>query len=228
LFSEPRTISLLSECVHLPTKHSIEGLREVYNRVCRTCGYENFIKTASGVRLERHESQGSGFSHLSFASDRIQFTEDHVGISIEQFAKKVRSVLEEAMPLLKIPIILVHQVTVRVICTPNSFKHAAEFLARSIFRFRAEDLELLGRPTSVHGFRLVFPATREVSHAFNVRVESYVKDQRSIYVENVGTFKTATPTQTLDSVEQNIEATSEFIANHVVPFLSRYDRRDAE
>ncbi len=228
MLSEPRTISLLSECVHLPAKHSLDQLREVYTNVCGTCGYENFIKTPAGVRLERHESQGDGFSHLNFAGDRIQFTEDHVGSSTDQFSKKVRTVLAEAMPRLRIPVILVQQVTVRVICTPNSFKNAAEFLARSIFRIRGEDFDLLGRPTSVHGFRLVFPATKDQPHGFNVRVESYLRDHRSIYVENVGTFKTPIQIKALDVIERNIELTSEFVVNNVVPFLSRYDRRDSE
>jgi hypothetical protein len=209
-------------------KHSLDQLREVYTRVCGTCGYENFIKTPAGVRLERNDSQSSGFSHLNFAGDRIQLTEDHVGISIDQFSKKVRTVLQEAMPRLKIPIILVQQVTVRVTCTPNSFKNAGEFLARSIFRIRGEDLQLLGRPTSVHGFRLVFPATKEQPHAFNVRVESYLRDQQSVYIENVATFKTPIQINSLDKIEHNIELASEFVADHVVPFLSRYDRRDPE
>jgi len=209
-------------------KHSVDALREVYTKVCSTCGYENFIKTAGGVRLERHESQSDGFSHLNFAGDRIQFTEDHVGISIDQFSKKVRTVLDEAMPRLRIPVILVQQATVRVICTPNSFKNAAEFLARSIFRIRREDLELLSRPTSVHGFRLVFPATKEQPHAFNVRIESYLRDQRSVYVENVGTFKQPIQATGLEAIERNLELTSDFVNNNVVPFLSRYDRREAE
>ncbi len=228
MFSEPRTISLLTECLHLPLKHSVDNLREVYNKICGTCGYENFIKTATGVRLERHESQGDGFSHLNFAGDRIQFTEDHVGISIDQFAKKVRTVLEVAMTELRIPVILVQQTTVRVISTPHSFKSAAEFLAKSLFRIRGEDLELLGRPTSVHGFRLVFPASGDNAHAFNVRVESYLRDQRSIYVENVGTFKSPIQLQALEKVESNMELTSDFVTNNIVPFLSKYDRREPE
>ena len=225
MFSEPRTISLLSEVIHLPMKHSIESLREVYNRVCGSCGYENFIRTSTGVRVERHDTQGDGFSHLNFTGDRIQFTEDHVGITVDQFAQKVHTVLSEAMPILRVPVLLVQQVTVRVICTPNGFKSAAEFLARSIFQIREEDLSLLDRPTNVHGFRLVFPPTAEKPHGYNVRIETYLRDKRSIYIENVGTYKTPIQMPTLDAVQRNIEETSEFLVNHVVPFLSRYDRK---
>jgi len=226
LLSEPRTISLLAEVVHLPMKPTQDDLRDVYNRVCGSCGYENYIRTATGARVERRDQEGSGgFSHLEFTRDRIRFTEDHVGITVEQFADKVLTVLKDAVPVLRIPVFLVQQVTVRAICTPNSFKSAAEFLARSIFQIRDEDFELLGRPTNVHGFRLVFPATREQPYGFNVRVEAYLRDRRSIYIENVGQFNTPVQTTSLETVGRNVEQTSEFIGNNLVPFLSLYDRR---
>jgi hypothetical protein len=207
-------------------KHAPERLREVYNKVCISCGYENFIRTPGGARLERLEREASGFSHLTFAGDRIQFTEDHVGISVEQFARKVSTVLQEAMPILRIPVILVQQSTVRMIATPNIFKSAAELFARSIFRVRGEDLELLGRPGSFFGFRQVFPATAEHLHGFNVRVESYIRDPRSLYIENVATFNVPIQLQSLQTVERNLELASQFLVNHVLPFLSRYDRKE--
>lgn len=209
-------------------KHSVEKLREVYNRVCMSCGYENFIRTSAGARLEQHQSESGGISHLTFAGDRLQFTEDHLGTSIDQFGMKVSAVLKATMPLLQIPVILVQQATIRVIATPNSFKTAAEFLARSIFRIREEDLQLLGRPTSVFGFRLVFPPTREHPAAYNVRIESYLRDPRSVYIENIGTFKTPIQLQSLEKVEENLTATSRHISDHVVPFLSRYDKKDSQ
>lgn len=226
MFSEPRTISLLTELIHLPMKHAIGTLREVYTRVCTTCGYENFIRVGNGARIERQDGESSGFSHLSFGGDRIQLTEDHAGVSVEQFAAKVLAVLGEAVPRLRIPVILVQQVTVRVICAPNNLKSAAEYLERSIFQIRNEDLELLGRPTNVHGFRLVFPATREQPSSFNTRVESYLRDPRSVYIENVGTYKTPIQIQSLEPIAANIRETADFLSQHLVPFLSRYDRRN--
>jgi hypothetical protein len=158
----------------------------------------------------------------------MQFTQDHLGTSVEEFGMKVADVLKTTMPLLQIPVILVQQGTVRVIASPNSFKTAAEFLARSIFRIRQEDLQLLGRPTSVFGFRLVFPPTKEHPAAYNVRIESYLRDPRSVYVENVGTFKAPIQLQSLDAVQRNLELTSQHIVDHVLPFLSRYDKKDSE
>lgn len=209
-------------------KHTSERLRDVYNRVCSSCGYENFIRTSSGARIERNEPEEGGISHLNFTGDRIQFTEDHVGISVEQFAQKVSAVAREAAVALRIPVILIQQTTVRVIAAPHAFKTAQEYLSRSLFRIRDEDLRGLGRPVSVFGFRLVFPATREQNHGFSTRVESYLRDGKSLYLENIGTFKTPISIQALESVEENIQATSQFIVEKLMPFLSTYDRKDME
>jgi len=226
LLSETRTISLLTELIHLPANHSAEKLREVYNEVCRTCGYENFLRVQGGARIERKEPEGDALSQLTLLTDRIQFTEDHTGISVDQFGKKIVAVLSTALPSLGIPLILIQQATIRLTATPNSFRNASEYLARSVFKIRPEDFEPLGRPTTVFGFRLVFPPTSQHPHNFNVRVESYVRDGRSLYIENVGTFKAPIQPATITEVEKNLERTADFVAEHVVKFLSIFDRRE--
>ena len=224
MLSEPRTISLLSEFVHVPTVHTGEKLREVYNEVCRSCGYENFLRQQGGARIERRDADEEGFSQLNLLPDRIQITEDHTGISVEQFGKRLVAVLTAALPILHVPVLLVQQATVRVVCVPNSFRSAAEYLALRVFKMTPEELEPLGRPASVFGMRLVFPPTKEQPQNYNVRVESYVRDQRALYIENVGTFKAPIQSRNLDHVEANLLATSEFLNERVLAFLSRYDR----
>lgn len=218
----------MTELVHVPTVHTPERLRAVYNEVCGTCGYENFLRVQGGARIERNEPEGSGLSQLTFLADRIQMTEDRTGISGEQFGKKVQAVLSVAMPALGIPFLLVQVCTVRAIAAPNSFPNASEYLARSLFRIQEEDLAPLHRPTSVFGFRLVFPPTKQEPHNFNVRVECYARDGRSLYIENVGTFKTPIQGANLQEVEENLRKTSDFLVENVVSFLSQFDRKEPE
>ena len=226
MLSEPRTITLLTELVHLPTVHSPEKLREVYNEVCTTCGYENFLRVQGGARIERKEPEGNGSSVLTFLADRIQITEDHTGTSAEQFGRKIQAVLSTALQALGIPFLLVQVCTVRVTATPNSFRNASEYLAKSVFRIQPDDLQPLERPTSVFGFRLVFPPTKNHPHNFNVRVECYARDGRSLYIENVGTFKAPIQPSNLKEVETNLLKTSNFLVQNVHSFLSNFDRKE--
>ena len=228
MFSEPRTISLILELVHIPATHAPEKLREVYNEVCRTCGFENFTRIPGGARIERKEPDGDGFSQLSLTSDRIQLVEDHSGVSMDEFGKRALAMLSSAMPRLGIPIILVQQNTVRITVNPNGYRTAAEYLARSIFRFQPEDLETFSRPVHLFGFRLAFPATTQQPVNYNARVEGYIRDPRSLYVETVATFKTPIQAAQAELVQTNLHTTAAFVVDRILPFLSQFDRREIE
>jgi len=216
--------------VHIPSKHAFERLREVYNQVSNTCGYDNFIRLPNGARLERGQGQGEGeeISTLTFLNDRVQMVEDHVTMPVDQIGKKLVEVLQKAMPILGLPFFLVQQYTVRAIATPNSFKNASEFIGRSLFRIRDEDVTLLERPTNIFGLRLVFPPTKSQPHHFNVRIEAYTRDPQSVYLENVGVYKAPLEFQRLEALKDNLEQTSEFLTGNVCRFLSQYDRREME
>ena len=228
MLSEPRTISLLTELSHLPAKPSAEQLREIYNKLCSSADYEDFSRTADGCRIERKASEGPDSSTLTFRQDRILVVEDNTTLTLEQYAQKLETVAKTAMATLNLPFFLVQQTTVRAIASPNAFKTGGEFLSRKLFTIRQDDLAPLGRPTNVFGFRLFFPATKEAPHQFTVRVETYVKDNRSIYLENVGIFKTPIQAQNLGALSANVQKTADFVSTNLCQFLSQFDSNPDE
>jgi hypothetical protein len=226
VLSEPRTINYLTEFIHLPVTHSSERLRRLYNNLCRSSGYENFIRTSDGARVESSRVEGSGVSAITFRRDRIQMVEEN-GVALEQFGDKIDAVARAAMETLSIPLFLAQQSTVRAISSPNAFKSSGEYLATGVFKVAPPDVEALGRPTSLVGFRMLFPATKDRPQKFNVRVETYFKDPRSLYIENIATFQAPVQSTGLDVLRQNVEAAAEFVAVNVCQFLNQYDRKDS-
>ncbi len=227
MLSEPRTISLLAELIHIPAKQSIEKLRDVYNQVSTSCGYDNFIRLPNGARIERGQGEGEEVSTMTFLHDRIQMVEDNMTGSVEQAGKKLVAVLQKAMPGLGIPFFLVQQFTVRAIATPNSYKNASEFIGRSLFRIREEDVAVLARPTNIFGMRLVFPPTKNHLQHFNVRIEAFTRDPQSVYLENVGMYKMPIELARLEELRKYLDQTSEFLSANICNFLSQYDHREA-
>jgi hypothetical protein len=229
MLSEPRTISILAELIHIPTKQPFERLRDVYNAISGSCGYDNCIRLPVGARLERGQGQSENeeVSTMTFLTDRVQMVEDNLAMSVEGVGKKLAAVLEKAMPTLGIPFFLAQQFTVRAIAAPNSFKTASEFIGRSLFRIGEEDVAVLERPTNIFGLRLIFPPTKNLAHNFNVRIEAYTRDPKSVYIENVGVFKAPIEFARLEVLQKNLELTSEFISSNVCRFLSQYDRRES-
>lgn len=226
VLSEPRTIGLLTDLIHIPSKHQPDRLREIYNKLCTTCDYENFIRTADGARVESGQLETDHVSKVTFRQDRIQIVEDHPSMSLDQCIRKIVTVARVAMEELRLPVYLAQQSTVRSIAAPNCFRSAGEFLAVGIFRMNPADLEPLGRPTSLHGLRLLFPPTKERLHKFNVRVECYLRDPRSIYIENVATFQAPIQLASLDLIGTHLEAAAQFVSSNICEFLSRFDRKD--
>jgi hypothetical protein len=225
MLSEPRTISIIAELVHLPVKQAFERLRDVYAAVSTPCGYDNCIRLPSGARLERGAGETEEVSTLTFLPDRVQMVEDNLATSVDGVGRKLIAVLEKAMPALGIPVILAQQFTVRAIAAPNSFKTASEFIGRSLFRIENEDVQVLERPTNIFGLRLVFPPTATQPWNFNVRIEAYTRDPKSVYLENTGMFKAPVEYGRLDALQQNLETTSDFLSGKICRFLSQYDRR---
>ncbi len=228
MLSEPRTISLSADFVHVPMTHDAEKLREVYSKLCRLCGYENFTRVQGGARIEETSSEGKGTSNVTILRDRVQFLDNHTGVTVDQFGRKMRAALGVTLSGLGIPLLLVQQYKVRAISVPNSYKTSSEFLAHRIFRLAPGQLEPLGRPASFFGFRLLFPSASGQPEHFDVRIESYVHDASALYIENSGTFKAMVQPNALDAVEENLRKSSEFISENVVSFLSQYDGREPE
>jgi hypothetical protein len=228
LLSEPRTISLLTDLIHIPSKHTMEHLREVYNAVSSSLDYENFIRTPDGARVEKTLTEGPESSTIHFRQDRVQVVEDNTTLTLDQYVQKLETVARTAMDVLGLHFFLVQQTTVRSIASPNAYRTGGEFIGKSLFRIGSEHLGPLGRPTNIFGFRLFFPATKELPHQFNVRIESYVKDARSIYIENIGMFKTPIQSQNLDGIGKNVHLTAEFVSNNICRFLSQFDVKEVE
>lgn len=233
MLSEPRTINYLGELIHVPVAATVEGLRSVYAELCEREGYENFIRTADGCRLEGGAIEGQVIdptageapsrSTLTFRKDRIQLIEENTDLSLEQYRARVVNVATVAMKVLKIPLILVHHATARAITTPNCYRSAGDFLAENLIRVQPARIEPLGRPTSFMGLRLFFPATADQPGKFNVRVETYLRDPRSLYLENVAMFQAPIKPSNVAELGQQVETAVNFVSNNLWSFLTQFD-----
>ena len=73
-----------------------------------------------------------------------------------------------------------------------------------------------------------FPPTQQMPQQFNVRIESYLKDQRSVYIENVGIWKGQIQYQNLDIIGRNTLAAAEFVSSNLRQFLNQFDKKESD
>ena len=226
MIGEPKTISRIVELLHLPANHDADALRQIYTMVSVSCGYDNFIKQPGGARLESAEPESSSVSRVSFLRDRIVFQEERGQGTLEHFSRKIEAVLKVAVPKLGIPVIVARTITQRLVAGIPGNETAAGFLARNAFRIDVDDLTDLERPAQVVGFRLDFPMRHPQDAAHRVRVETYLRDPSSLFLEDIATYKV--PAQGVDTakVSAELEEVDAFVGGKLVEFLGKLGRSD--
>ncbi len=226
MIGEPNTISRIVELLHLPASHTPEALREVYAEVSKSCGYDNFIRQPGGARLESAEAEGGSVSRLTFGRDRVIFQEERTRSGLEHFVRKIEAVTKVAAPKLGIPLFVARTVTRRVIAAVPGSETGASFLARTVFRIEPDDLAVLERPAQVVGVRLDFPGRQPQDGAHRVRVETYLRDQGALYLEDIATYKV--PVQSLDhaKISGELHDVEEFVGGKLTEFLGGLNSRD--
>ncbi len=228
MIGEPTTISRIVELIHLPIQHTAETLREIYAEISTSCGYDNFIRQQGGARLESLETESGSISRVTFMRDRIIFQEERTSSGLEHLVRRIEEALKVATVKAGIPLLIARTITQRAVASVANGETASNFQARTVFRFEEEDLATLNRPTQVVGFRLNFPARQPQEGSHRVRIETYLRDPASLFIEDVGTFKVPVQAQDQSRLKTELREVEEFLGSHLTAFLNRLSFTDNE
>lgn len=222
----PRTIAFLCELLHPPLVPEAAPIQRVHNRMFQdgSPAYGSFAVTPTGAVLSNTTTQPGAVSTVGFLGDRIQFREELTGLTLEDFAQRVREVVTMALSERPLPLFTGQVVTIRTLINPRRFKDSRDYLKEGVFGF-GEELAELGREPQLYGMRLVFPPTQEEPWAFTLRVESFANDPRSLFLENQGSFGPLVGPAALETLERNTTVTYDFLVGRSLSFLEHFDVR---
>ncbi|MHC4262814.1 MAG: hypothetical protein ACYSWX_09850 [Planctomycetota bacterium] len=220
----PRTIGFLSEVIHTPQTPDAAPIQRLHDAMFRSGdpAYRNFAVTHEGCLLSNPVARAGAKSQAAFLGDRMRFTEEHSGLTVDDFARRVRGITEQVCEARSLPIIVGQVVTIRTLVTPRSPSDGLEFMRASLLGLE-EELEDFGRPAASLGIRLAFTPRAEDPNAFALRVESVLGDPRSLWIECQGTFPAIQVARGLDAVEENALTTYTFATGRALSFLERFD-----
>jgi hypothetical protein len=225
MISEPRTIARIVELFHIPIQHTPELLRAIYLAVSSSCGYDNFVRVSGGARLEAAPGEGTGgTSRVLFLKDRISFHDELNNVSLEHFLRRIEEVVNVATEKLSVPIFIARNITVRTVAGAPRGQHASQFLAENLFQLDPEALQPLGRPAQLVGFRMLFPPADPKGGTHQVRIEAYLRDPRSLFIEDMATFKIPVQPRDRARVAEELREVDDFIQERVSAFLSQFPR----
>jgi len=221
---DPSTLGVSVDLIHLPIQVTAEMLREVYVEVSGTCGYENFTRTATGAQLQSSPEPGSGVSRVTFGKDRIQFEEQGAGTGSEVLFRRIEEVFRSLGQRVNIPMIVARTRTHRTLLRVPSGGNAATWLAEKAFHLDGDDFNAIGRPATISGLRLQLPPQVQGEANHLVRIEAWLKDPRSLFVEDVATWRFPLPTTQMEKLGQDLRAAEEVTAVGIPAWVASLGR----
>lgn len=222
---DPRTIAFVAELLHPPQAPRADLVQGVHNALYRqpALGYQNFQVAADGIHLSNLPMAPGQVSTASFHWDRLVLREELRGTTVEDFATRVVNVATQAFQALNIQATVVQQFVVRSLIAPRHCRDGREFLAQRLIAGGAAGWQQLGRPVASLGLRLMLPAHDGHRETFQVRVESWPQDPRSLWLEVTGTYATPVGTADLPQVANSLFSAYRFLAGPTCEFLASLD-----
>ena len=225
---DPRSIAFISEIVHPPMAHQPPLLQKLFTDLCEAhpSWYQNFTLVPGGATVQSANAAPGQVSAASFLQDRLQVREEMTSLTLDEFLEKVEAVARGSLARLGIPVLTAEQCVVRALVSPRSFQDSREFLMQGMLRFPPERWEPLGREMNMLGLRLVFPGTQADPSLYNVRIESYAGDVRSLFLEVSGVFPGVITAPQLGVLSEHFRRAYTFLQQNVCGFLAGFDARE--
>jgi hypothetical protein len=227
MLSDPRSIAFAAELVQPQLRFPPEGLQKYYARLAnrKDLSFANINLEPAGALLSTAHGQNefgeASASVMRFAPDRIQFREDWPRVGLDDFCTRSRERLDLAMKELQIPGFSVIQCTVRCLVNARAVNDSRALLADIMGCTLAKGFHDFGREPNLLGLRLAFPGTAEDPAVHNIRIESFGRDPRSIFLEE--TRVTSSPVAAGDSepLERAFRESYDFLTDRAAAWLAR-------
>jgi len=178
------------------------------------------VGVVNGPHLVSRRGSG-GVRSYALLRDRIRARDDRTERTHEQFAGEVMEVAGVAMPIFKIPVIVIQSCLIRAIAKPHGYDDSRDFLFHHGLGLSGQRVvQEFGRPAAVAGLRITFPPRPNEPNEHRVRIESFGRDPSMLFLEVSSIFhKNPVPAANLTWIVTNFKDCYKFLENRVCPFV---------
>ena len=222
---DPRTIAFLAEVLFPPVKLAPKVVQGIHNSLFQKpeLSYQNFQVAQDGIHLTNLPGAPGAVSSVTFLPDRLVVREELRATTLEDFATRLVNVAGISLKQLEIPVSVAQQFVVRSLVTPRHVKDSRNLLSQRLIAGSTDTWRKLDRPLDSIGLRLTFPQHGENRELFNVRIESWNQDTRSLWIENVGSFTRPIRPEEVPQLSTSLNSTYDFLAGPVCDFIEQFD-----
>jgi hypothetical protein len=222
---EPRTIAFGAEILHPPLQLRADMVQRIHNELFQRpeLAYQNFQIAQDGIHLTNLATSPGQISSVTFLPDRMVFREELRGTTIEDFATRVVNAAGVGFRMLGIPQTLGQQYWARSLVAPQHVRDSRTFVAERMLGGGAAALAPFGRPLHSAGIRLSFPSSQPTEPALNLRIEPWVQEPRSLWLEVVGQFGLPLTVERLPEVGAALYTTYRFLSGPALDYVAGFD-----
>lgn len=217
-------LSFIIELLNPPLKHQQQDILKLFTELKDIYANYNTL-TDTITELSYIDKKTQETKKLIIRNDKIILSNDLTSSTLNRFWKDASYIIEKSVSMLSIPIFFFRQYTIRFIASPLNEKDSRIFLGNRVCGLQDNKLKLFGRPIHGFGIRLVMPSIKSEQNEYNIRVESFLKDTKQIFLENQARFIAPIQLQKkyLDLIENEVNKTYEFLKNNIIGFLEQYN-----
>jgi hypothetical protein len=222
-----RSIQFFAELIHPPMNYQLADLQRAHGKLFEreSSRYVNFQMVQGGAMLSNPVAQQGAHSAAWILGDRMRVQEQMTGISGDDFERRLDAFVRNAFDELKVPHFAATQFAVQSLITPRSSSGALDLVSRSMLSLEADDLALFERPPQLLGVRMTFPTAPIDEGQFLSRIEAMQRDPKTIFLENVGVFRSRIEPGTAGRVVAQFVQTYAWIQEQLVGYVGRVESR---
>ncbi len=222
-----RSIQFLAELVFPAQQWQLADLQRMHAKCFEreTTRYVNFQLVQGGAMLANPVAQQGAVSAAWILPDRIRLQEQLTGLSREDFEKRLDAFARAAFSELKIPHFAATQFAVQSLATPRVAQDAVDLMKRSMLAFTAEDDANFERPPLLMGLRMTFPTAPVDEGQFHSRIETMQRDPKTIFLENVGVFRSQVTEAEAGRLIAQFVQTYDWLREQLLGYVGRCETR---
>lgn len=218
-----RLYSMVVEAVFIPAQLDEKKCREIFDKVSDSHAITTYQSLPDNSVLMSSKDEKVNFSRYKISKDRLNMSYDFCTQSVNYYQAISDDFLKVFTSITGNSLFLMHSVIIRKLVNIKGIEDCRDFLISKVLSMTEANFQTFKRPLHAIGTRLFFPPIKDDMSAYDVKVESWMDDYRTLYIECAGVYSTPMDIKIQSTgIGSDITKTDEFINKNVMGFLSRF------
>ena len=221
-----RLMSVNMEFVFMPAHMDDKKLRGVFDSVSESHSITSFSTMPDGSVIMSTKEEKNNLARYRVFRDRLVISYEFCSNSINYYSALASDFLNTCAKALSIPLIIMHSISIRKLVNLRQFEDGRDYLLKKAFSMTDDDLKPFARPLHIIGSRMFFPPVNQELSAYDVKIESWGEDTRSIFIECAGIYSAPVDTaRDIAALSADVDRTDLFISKNIMDFLTHFGEK---